>query len=252
MMISSSLGVSYLADRMVTSLHHKQPELELTERDITCVKLAGLCHDLGHGPFSHVFDAEFIPRVRPGLNWTHEQGSELMLDYLVDENHIDIDQADIRFIKDLISGAPSSSAEQREKAFLFDIVANKRNGVDVDKFDYLQRDCHTTGITSSYDSSRLILLGRVIDNQICYSSKEVFNIYDLFQTRYSLFKRVYTHKVAKAIEYMIVDALAAADPYLGISEGVAERDMEKYSRLTDHLLRQIENSREPVCVSQTF
>jgi HD superfamily phosphohydrolase len=27
-------------------------------------KVAGLCHDLGHGPYSHVFDNEFIPRVR--------------------------------------------------------------------------------------------------------------------------------------------------------------------------------------------
>lgn len=30
---------------------------------------AGLCHDLGHGPFSHAFEGELLPRVLPGSNW---------------------------------------------------------------------------------------------------------------------------------------------------------------------------------------
>ena len=34
-----------------------------TERDILCVKLAALCHDLGHGPYSHLFDDHLVPRV---------------------------------------------------------------------------------------------------------------------------------------------------------------------------------------------
>jgi HD superfamily phosphohydrolase len=41
-----------------------------------------------------------------------------------------------------------------ENRFMFDIVANKRNSVDVDKFDYLARDCYMCGIKSSYDFSR--------------------------------------------------------------------------------------------------
>ncbi len=27
---------------------------------------AGLCHDLGHGPFSHVFEKELLPKLFPG------------------------------------------------------------------------------------------------------------------------------------------------------------------------------------------
>lgn len=45
-----------------------------------------------------------------------------------------------------------------DRSFLFDIVANNRNGVDVDKFDYIQRDCYYTGVKSSYDPSRFLHL----------------------------------------------------------------------------------------------
>jgi hypothetical protein len=46
---------------------------------------------------------------RPGFSWSHEQASEMMLEYLVDDNNIDMEKSDINFIKDLIAGEPRSS-----------------------------------------------------------------------------------------------------------------------------------------------
>lgn len=43
--------------------------------------------------------------------------------------------------------------------------------------------------------------------------KEVYNIYEMFHTRYSLFKQIYTHRVGKSIELMIVDAFLAASMF---------------------------------------
>ena len=63
---------------------------------------------------------------------------------------------------------------------------------------------------------------RVIDNEICFSSKEVYNVYELFHTRYSLFRQVYSHRVSKSIEYMIEDALTLANPVLEISDRIVE------------------------------
>ncbi|KAF9539948.1 SAM domain and HD [Mortierella hygrophila] len=236
-----SIGTCHLAGELVERFRDTQPELEISASDVKCVKLAGLCHDLGHGPFSHVFDNEFIPRAIPGSSWTHEQGSEMMLEYLVDDNNVDLDREEINFIKDLIMGERRGNSQRH--GFLFDIVSNKRNSLDVDKYDYLQRDCYNVGIKSSIDCSRLMKMSRVIDDQICWHHKEVYNLYELYHTRFSLFKRVYTHRVGKAIEYMLTDALLAADSVMGISQAIFHGD--QYLHLTDDIIRQIERSREP-------
>ena len=58
-----------MAGEFIESLHRKQPELNITMSDILCIKLAALCHDLGHGPFSHMFDGLFISSVPECKNW---------------------------------------------------------------------------------------------------------------------------------------------------------------------------------------
>ena len=62
-------------------LQHDQPQLRITDEDVLCVKIAGLCHDLGtyeenrnycfhfytlpgHGPFSHVWDGKLVKRMK--------------------------------------------------------------------------------------------------------------------------------------------------------------------------------------------
>ncbi|XP_032150909.1 deoxynucleoside triphosphate triphosphohydrolase SAMHD1 isoform X3 [Sapajus apella] len=107
-----SLGVGYLAGCLVRALCEKQPELQISERDMLCVQIAGLCHDLGHGPFSHMFDGRFIPLARPEVKWTHEQGSVKMFEHLINSNGLKavmesyglIPEEDICFIKEQIAG----------------------------------------------------------------------------------------------------------------------------------------------------
>ncbi|KAF3696974.1 Deoxynucleoside triphosphate triphosphohydrolase SAMHD1 [Channa argus] len=270
-----SIGVGHLAGRLVQALNKRQPELLISHRDILCVQIAGLCHDLGHGPFSHMFDAMFIPKARPGFTWKHEKASVAMFDYLVNDNNLKpvMEQnglmlpEDLDFIKEQIAGPLETNAVQgkkwpykgrpEDKSFLYEIVANKRNGIDVDKWDYFARDCYHLGIQNNFDYRRYMKFARVFDvdgqKNICTRDKEVGNLYDMFHTRNCLHRRAYQHKVGNIIETMVTEAFLKADKYIQIegSEGkmftlsTAIDDMEAYTKLTDHVFEQILNSSSP-------
>ncbi|CAB4467412.1 HD-domain/PDEase-like protein [Rhizophagus irregularis] len=235
------LGVAYLAHSLVKRIRETQHDLGCSDKDLKCVTLAALCHDLGHGPFSHLFEV-FIKMRRPDRKWTHEEASIMMFDDLLKEHKeiaYDLDDEDKLFIKDLITGKKPEDTGNRSP-YLFDVVANKRNSIDVDKFDYLARDCYYLGMKSVFDFSRLMNYSRVSDDQITYDFKESYNIYELFHTRYSLHKKAYNHRVGKAIDYMILDALIAADPVLEISKSIDKPS--EYLKMDDTILNRIEYS----------
>lgn len=116
--------------------------------------MAGLMHDLGHGPFSHLFDRGVIPTLLSLKNmtrqdigfWEHEYASEMLFSYMVDEYNLDIeaDELDKDFICRLIHGKPAE--KDSSKLWMFEVVANKRNSFDVDKLDYLCRDNYHCGL----------------------------------------------------------------------------------------------------------
>ncbi|XP_066090499.1 deoxynucleoside triphosphate triphosphohydrolase SAMHD1 isoform X1 [Saccopteryx bilineata] len=269
-----SLGVGYLAGCLVKRLSEIQPELLISERDMLCVQIAGLCHDLGHGPFSHMFDGRFIPLAREDVQWRHEQGSVNMFEHLIDSNDLKpvmqqyglIPEEDICFVKEQIAGPPESPFKKeswpykgrpKEKSFLYEIVANKRNGIDVDKWDYFARDCHHLGIQNNFDYKRCLKFTRVCKvqdmMQICTRDKEVMNLYDMFHTRNSLHRRAYQHRVGNIIDAMITDALLEADPYIEITGAEGKKyhistaidDMEAFTKLTDNIFLEILHSSDP-------
>jgi hypothetical protein len=242
-------------------------------RDVRLLELAGLCHDLGHGPFSHVFENELLPRLglAPGA-WCHEDMSERVLEHLVDANALDLEEdyyglgagGGLREVCALIRGkeeeaespaggraGPSSSSSffsSSSRGWMFDVVANKRNGIDVDKFDYLVRDAHCTGVRISTDPRRIMHFSRVADqgDAILFKHSEYEGIYrGLFQERATMHSKVYTHRKAKGLELLMADALAAAEPVLRLVEA-ATGGVEGFLALDDGLLRRVERlEREP-------
>uniref|UniRef100_A0A672K2P5 HD/PDEase domain-containing protein n=1 Tax=Sinocyclocheilus grahami TaxID=75366 RepID=A0A672K2P5_SINGR len=265
-----SLGVAYLAGRLVKVLHNNQPELKITKQDFLCVQIAGLCHDLARATDSalHAFmmSSVFLSLLQ------HEQMSVLMFDDIVkclkDENEDvlkkhGLDDKDATFIKELIEGAKTSEVQtdtpwtykgrDEDKSFLYEIVANKQNGIDVDKWDYFARDCHHLGIRNSFDHQRLLKFARVCEvsgrKHICFRDKEADNVYDMFRTRYTLHRQAYQHKICNIIEDMLAEALVRADrdlhegkpeDMLKISEAI--KTAEDYSELTDEIFEQILSS----------
>jgi len=276
-----SIGVCHLAGELAKSLQRRQPYLKITEADVLCVQLAGLCHDLGHGPFSHLFEHAFIHALDPASAWSHEKASIMMLDHLIETNNLwpafkknNLSKRDVIFIKEMIYGllpsnhyeclkdntleetSPSSKiwklkGRSANKRYLYEIVANKRNGIDVDKFDYFSRDCHHLNIKNNFDHIRWIKFARVIEVegqlQLCTRDKEVSNLYDLFSTRHSLHRRAYQHKVVQLIDTMFGEILVAANDHLlfeddeGNSYKLSECiwNMNVYQQLTDSIMERI-------------
>ncbi|KAM3921816.1 deoxynucleoside triphosphate triphosphohydrolase SAMHD1 isoform 2-T2 [Leptodactylus fuscus] len=276
-----SIGVGHLAGCLVRTLQERQPDLRINKRDVLCVQIAGLCHDLGHGPFSHMFDGRFMPLARPQKDFKHETASVKMFDHLIQSNGLEkvmeryglVLPEDLKFIKEQITGPLPPEDEERfnssqnsswsyegrqeDKSFLYEIVANKRNGIDVDKWDYFARDCHHLGIQNNFDYKRFLKFARVCavgkKKHICTREKEVGNLYDMFHTRNCLHRRAYQHKVGNIIETMITDAFLKADQhikiegsdgnYYTISDSV--EDMVAYTKLTDNIFHQILYSSDP-------
>ncbi|XP_059449741.1 uncharacterized protein LOC132180800 isoform X2 [Corylus avellana] len=237
-----SLGVYWLAGEAVQKLKNFQgSELGIDHFDIQTVKLAGLLHDVGHGPFSHLFEREFLPRVLDG-HWSHEEMSVKLIDHIVDDHHIEIDHEMLKKVKEMILASsefapPKSSGE---KHFLYDIVANGRNGIDVDKFDYIIRDCRACGLGCNFQFQRLMETMRVLGDEICYRAKDYLTIHKLFATRADLYRTVYTHSKVKAIELMVVDAMLKANDYLEISSYI--QDPSEYWKLDDTIIKTIETA----------
>uniref|UniRef100_A0A3P9DMJ0 HD/PDEase domain-containing protein n=1 Tax=Maylandia zebra TaxID=106582 RepID=A0A3P9DMJ0_9CICH len=267
-----SVGVGHLAGELVKALRAKQleePSLNseslINDRDVLCVQIAGLCHDLGKSYTVFQYYMHYIEDVR----WLHhhEDASILMFDHLVDDNKLTPvmneyglitegdNENDLVFIKEMIKGSVKNNSplneqlykgRNNEKSFLYEIVANKQNGIDVDKFDYFARDCHHLGIQNNFDHRRFIVFARVcnVDGQlhICSRDKEMANLYDMFHTRNSLHRRAYQHRVKMAVEIMIKDALLKADQdqhfQIKWAKGKAcrlskaKKHMEAYTNLT--------------------
>ena len=239
-----SIGVGYLSGQLLINLKKDQPELDINNKNINLINLAGLLHDIGHGPFSHVFDSEFIPLIYPNINYKHELMSNKMIEYLIDDNYIDIDTTDINFIKNIIESPKNISNRLNDKNYLYEIVANSTNCIDVDKFDYLSRDMYYLfGSEKSYNFNRIFKYNRIIDNTICYNSKITFDIYNLFQQRYFMHKQIYNHNKGKAIEYMICDILFKANKKLQIAECI--NNPSDFINLTDDIINVIKLSKDP-------
>jgi len=267
-----SIGVSHLAKKMLESIEKNSdqtminkylsniPELQeyykttygdlphnkLDSMIYILVSVAALFHDIGHGAGSHLFDDMVVNAIKDPTKKNHpmevhEGRSCEILRYIIKTDtrrkndndnttllHEVFDDNLIKFMQNLIE-----PDKKLHKGFIYEIVSNGRNGIDVDKIDYLIRDRKTLGVQiGGFEHSRLISDATVINNTICYPKQMHSEIVALFTTRYLMHKRVYGHKTVVAITNMFAQIMVLLNPILKISKSIY--DIKKFCRLTDN------------------
>lgn len=208
-----SLGVGHLAHRLLSTLQRNQPELNITDETVFTFQLAGLCHDLGHGPISHGFDVFLANKYGEETPWVqHETRSVDMLLHIVKRHQIAIDSQTIQTACELIR-----PMNKDLPPWWYQVIANDEDSIDVDKFDYLLRDCLMTGVACyDVDINRFMDYARVCDTEddtgitkkrLCYPRKLQFDVSQLFLTRHRLHAQVYQHPTVRGFEMMHTDIL---------------------------------------------
>jgi len=243
-----SLGVAYLGESFIQQLYTNSSMPIYSKKNIIqCVKLAGLYHDLGHGPFSHVFDHHVLSKLCPNNPYKdHESRSCLLVEHIFTNltEHTQLPPSladmhitgyDIDMIKNMIR--PTHD----EDIYYNSIIANNVNSIDVDKIDYLRRDAYHIGFDIQFNYKRIMNKVKLIDRQIVYNSQVCNDIFDMYYTRYKLHREIYNHIKVKSVELMIADILLHSND---IYNYCSRLDNIDFLELTDTIIENIRYTKE--------
>jgi HD superfamily phosphohydrolase len=211
-----SLGVMYLAGILAENLDSLSMEVEK-------LRVAALLHDVGHGPFSHLF--ETLLMRRKGL--THED----MTFRIITETEL----ADLLrrqgFDPKEIGAIAVGRLKDLERPILGQIV---HGTIDVDKLDFIVRDSYHTGAGYGFvDIFRLIYTMDFMDGKLAVDATALPTLESFLLARLESFRTIYYHRAARAAQIMILDALEKAEESLGILE---LDDLDSYLALDDYSL----------------
>jgi len=227
-----SIGVMYLAGRL-----SENPNLSqyLSEDEIQTIRIAALLHDVGHGPFSHVFEHILVKF----LNKTHED----MTTWVIQKSELNDIINGLGYDPDVIGKLAVGSLHKPGKAFIDQII---QSSVDVDKLDFVVRDTYHTGAEYGYvDIFRLIHMLDVLDENLAVDLGALSAFESFMIARLESFKSIYFHRVGRAAQIMIATAMEEAKDELGL---VDFQSPEEYLAFNDYtvwaMLKECEKSRK--------
>ena len=199
-----SLGAMHLMHEAITSLREKG--VDISDNEATAAMAAILLHDVGHGPFSHVFEeAGMLPQ---GTN--HEDISLMMMHEIRDwftSSHIALpkERAEVASIMNL---AIAIFKDEYEKHFLHQLISSQ---LDVDRLDYLCRDSFFCGVTEgSVASARILKMMNVKDGRLVVEAKGIYSVEKFLVARRLMYWQVYLHHTSVAAEQVLIKILKRA------------------------------------------
>ena len=167
--------------------------------------VAILLHDIGHGPFSHALEFSLLK------NTPHEQLSLLVLERLNEQL-----QGRLNLAIKIFKG-------EYQRNFFNQLVSSQ---LDIDRLDYLQRDCFFTGVSEgTIGADRIIKMMDIKDDQLVVEEKGLYSIENFLSARRLMYWQVYLHKTTVSAEKMMInlvnrakDLIERGDPLFGTDE----------------------------------
>jgi HD superfamily phosphohydrolase len=236
-----SLGAMHLAGRFA---RHLYPSLKAAVADCPSenfieevLRVAALLHDIGHGPFGHFFDDNYLEQ----FELTHEKLGQVIIrnemgDIIRDirrspsgefakRERLDPDQ--IAFL--IGKGAPASSKQPRWLVFLQPLLSGIYT---VDNLDYVLRDAYLCGVAvGPVDIDRLMYYTFFTDKGLTLHKSGLTALNMFLNARLYMYTNVYYHRTTRAIDQhlkeLFKDTMAALFPY-----NPAE-NLRAYLELTD-------------------
>lgn len=189
----------------------------IDKESIQELRAASLLHDIGHGPFSHLF--EEVLKVSGNKN--HETiGAEIICK---------------TELSDILSGFGYSAKSISEISFGDSKVKFKNEiisgSLSADLMDYLPRDGFFTGVEyGKVDYNRIINSFRVTDNQnLALDISSFYSFESMIISRFEMFRAVYFHKTVRSAEVMLLHSILLSSEELNLP-GLS---LDDYLKLTD-------------------
>ncbi len=208
-----SLGVMHIAGRASQTLQEKGV---LKADDIDSIRLAALLHDIGHGPFSHLFEEVLQQKKKI----SHENiGKQLILKTEIGDI-LSKSGKDKKFITKLAFGGSKFP-------FMNELLSGS---LSVDMMDYLPRDGYFTGAEhAKIDYKRITQSLDVFQKKLALEKSALYSFESMMHSRYQMFKAVYFHKTVRSAEVMLLESIKLADSEIGFTS----MKLDDYVKLTD-------------------
>jgi HD superfamily phosphohydrolase len=193
-----ALGALHLMGRVLDNLRFKG--VEISGKEYEAAQLAVLLHDIGHGPFSHALEHCLLPGVK------HESLSYLLMSELNKEfdNELELSLKIFR--------------NSYHRKFFYQLVSSQ---LDIDRLDYLNRDCFFSGVQEgTIGVDRIILMLHVHDEQLVVEEKGIYSIENFLNARRLMYWQVYLHKTTVCAERMLVNLIRRAQSLIRAGEEV--------------------------------
>jgi HD superfamily phosphohydrolase len=183
------------------------------------IRLAALLHDVGHGPFSHLF--EEVLQIKKKIS--HEEIGKKIIQESEIGDILSKSGFDKKHITKLAFGYP-------KYRFVNEIISGS---LSADMMDYLQRDGYFTGAEhAKIDHKRIIQSLDVYRTKLALEKSALYSFESMILSRYQMFKAVYFHKTVRSAEVMMLESIRLADDDCGFTD----LNLDDYTKLTDEFV----------------